>query len=39
MVPVSREALLRTVRRYTQRPAELLNVVGISDWAFRRGQG
>ncbi|CAO4167578.1 Transposase IS204/IS1001/IS1096/IS1165 DDE domain-containing protein [Methylorubrum aminovorans] len=29
--------MLRTVRRRAQRPAETLNVIGIDDWAFRRG--
>ncbi|MGH1574301.1 ISL3 family transposase [Methylobacterium sp. P31] len=38
MVPASRDTMLRTVRRRAQRPAEPLNVVGIDDWAFRRGQ-
>ncbi|MHB2205601.1 ISL3 family transposase [Methylobacterium sp. CM6257] len=38
MVPASRDTILRTERRRAQRPAEPLNVVGIDDWAFRRGQ-
>jgi transposase len=38
MVPASRDTMLRTVRRRAQRPAEPLNVVGIDDSAFRRGQ-
>ena len=37
MVPASRETMLRTVRRRAQRPAETLNMIGIDDWAFRRG--
>lgn len=38
MVPASRDTMLRTVRRRAQRPTEPLNVIGIDDWAFRRGQ-
>ncbi|NEU14257.1 ISL3 family transposase [Methylobacterium sp. BTF04] len=38
MVPASRDTLLRTVRRRAVRPAERPSVVGIDDWAFRRGQ-
>ena len=38
MGPASRDTMLRTVRRRAQRPAEPLNVIGIDDWAFRRGQ-
>ncbi|MGE7157376.1 ISL3-like element ISMex26 family transposase [Methylorubrum rhodesianum] len=38
MVPASRDTMLRTVRRRAQRPAETLTVIGIDDWAFRRGQ-
>lgn len=37
MVPASRDTMLRTVRRRVQRPTEPLNVIGIDDWAFRRG--
>lgn len=37
MVPASRDTMLRTVRRRAQRPSEPLNVIGIDDWAFRRG--
>ena len=37
MVPASRDTMLRTVRRRAQRPTEPLNVIGIDDWAFRRG--
>jgi transposase len=38
MVPTSRDTMLRTVRRRAQRPSEPLNVIGIDDWAFRRGR-
>ncbi|MEE7479141.1 ISL3 family transposase [Methylobacterium hispanicum] len=37
MVQASRDTMLRTVRRRAQRPTEPLNVIGIDDWAFRRG--
>ncbi|OAH21897.1 hypothetical protein AX289_25585 [Methylorubrum populi] len=37
MVSASRDTMLRTVRRRAQRPTEPLNVIGIDDWAFRRG--
>jgi len=37
MVPASRDTMLRTVRRRAQRPTERLKVIGIDDWAFRRG--
>lgn len=30
--------MLRTVRRRARRPAETLSIIGIGDWAFRRGQ-
>lgn len=36
MLPVSNDTLLRTVRRRSRRPAELLTVIGIDDWAWRR---
>jgi transposase len=36
MLPVSNDTLLRTVRRRCRRPADLLRVVGIDDWALRR---
>lgn len=36
MLPVSRDTLLRTVRRRARRPADPLRVVGVDDWAFRR---
>lgn len=37
MVPADRDTILRTMRRRAQRPAEPLSVIGIADWAFRRG--
>ena len=36
MVPVSKDTLLRVVRRRSAEPAEPLRVVGIDDWAYRR---
>lgn len=36
-IPVSRDTLLRTVRRHAARPAWPLRAVGIDDWAWRRG--
>ena len=36
MLPVSNDTLLRVVRRRTQPPIQLLRVVGIDDWAWRR---
>jgi transposase len=36
MVPVSNDTLLRVVRRRAEVPTNVLNVVGIDDWAFRR---
>ena len=38
MVPAGRARMLRTVRRRARRPAEILTVIGIDDWAFRCGQ-
>lgn len=36
-IPVSKDTLLRTVRRRAARPLWLLRAVGIDDWAWRRG--
>ncbi len=36
MLPVSRDTLLRVVRRRAARQAEPVTVVGIDDWAWRR---
>jgi transposase len=36
MLPVSNDTLLRVVRRRIRPPTELLRVVGIDDWAWRR---
>ncbi len=36
MLPVSNDTLLRVVRRRARPVAELLTIVGIDDWAFRR---
>jgi transposase len=35
-LPVSKDTLLRVVRRRSRPPAEPLRVVGIDDWAWRR---
>lgn len=36
MLPVSKDTLLRVVRRRTRPPADPLRVIGIDDWAWRR---
>ncbi len=36
-VMVSKDTLLRTIRRRAARPATKLRVIGIDDWAWRRG--
>jgi transposase len=38
MMPVSNDTLLRVVRRRTEHPRDDLAIVGIDDFAFRRGQ-
>ena len=38
MVPVSKDTLLRVVRRRVAVRSDELNVIGIDDFAFRRGQ-
>ncbi|MGF0524299.1 hypothetical protein ACQEDT_22555 [Agrobacterium pusense] len=38
MVPVSNDTLLRVVRRRIADPNDELTVIGIDDFAFRRGQ-
>ena len=38
LLPVSKDTLLRVVRRRAVRSATAPRVVGIDDWAFRRGQ-
>ncbi len=37
MLPVSRDTLLRTVRRHAWRYDAPLRIVGIDDWAWKRG--
>jgi transposase len=37
-LPVSRDTLLRTVRRRAGRPRSTSTVIGIDDWAWKRGQ-
>ena len=36
MLPVSKDTLLRVVRRRSRTPADPLRVIGIDDWAWRR---
>lgn len=36
-IPVSKDTLLRTVRRRAVRPDRPLRAIGIDDWAWRRG--
>jgi transposase len=36
MLPVSNDTLLRVVRRRSRPPSDLLKIVGIDDWAWRR---
>ena len=38
LLPVSKDTLLRVVRRHAALPTEAPRVVGIDDWAFKRGQ-
>ena len=38
MLPVSKDTLLRAVRRHAARDSSPLGVVGIDDWAWKRGQ-
>jgi hypothetical protein len=38
MMPVSNDTLLRVVRRRTEQPRTELAIIGIDDFAFRRGQ-
>ena len=38
MMPVSNDTLLRVVRRRTEKSRDKLAIVGIDDFAFRRGQ-
>lgn len=38
MLPVSNDTLLRTVRRRAVRSAHAPTVIGIDDWAYKRGQ-
>ena len=38
LLPVSKDTLLRVVRRHAALPVEVPRVVGIDDWAFKRGQ-
>jgi transposase len=37
-LPVSKDTLLRIVRRHAKRPNAPLHVVGLDDWAWKRGQ-
>ncbi len=38
LLPVSRDTLLRTLRRRAGRPEAAASVIGIDDWAWKRGQ-
>ncbi len=38
MLPVSKDTLLRVVRRHAARDSSPLFVIGIDDWAWKRGQ-
>ena len=38
MPPVSKDTLLQTIRRRAARPAGVPTVIGIDDWAYKRGQ-
>ncbi len=38
VVPARRDTMLRSVRRHAARPVEAPRVIGIDDWAFRRGR-
>jgi len=38
MLPVSKDTLLRVVRRHAARDRSPLRVIGIDDWAWKRGQ-
>src|SRR3546814_2932282 len=38
MLPVSKDTLLRVVRRHAVSNTQPLRVVGIDDWAWKRGQ-
>ncbi|RWB91472.1 MAG: transposase, partial [Mesorhizobium sp.] len=38
MMPVSKDTLLRVVRRRTEQRPDELAIIGIDDFAFRRGQ-
>ncbi|WP_246684636.1 ISL3 family transposase [Mesorhizobium sp. B2-7-1] len=38
MMPVSNDTLLRVVRRRSEQPRDKLAIIGIDDFAFRRGQ-
>src|SRR5216683_5087258 len=38
MLPVSKDTLLRVVRRHAARDSSPLCVIGIDDWAWKRGQ-
>ena len=36
MLPVSKDTLLRVVRRRSRPPVDPLRIIGIDDWAWRR---
>ncbi len=37
LLPVSKDTLLRTVRRWSPAPSASPRVIGIDDWAWRKG--
>ena len=37
LLPVSKDTLLRVVRRRATAPREMLKIIGIDDWAWRKG--
>ncbi len=38
LLPVSKDTFLRSVRNATAHPTDAPRVIGIDDWAWRRGQ-
>lgn len=38
LLPVSKDTFLRSIRNMTEAPSSDLDVIGIDDWAWRKGQ-